>query len=182
MSKTEKSKTKAQQQVGVMLRQARVGNMSFETFTTPEDLPSTSWNPRLEFKMSMGNSELQDDADKTAKAAENNSKHHKVSLEIEVTGRTTLEEGVDPDKETDVQKETSKIFTVKVVQEGIFNLVNLEGSKQDMVLYAMCPETLFPYVSTRISETVLHAGFPPIYLQPMNFSEIYKQKRSQEKK
>jgi len=50
------------------------------------------------------------------------------------------------------------------------------------MLGAFCPNVLFPYVREIISETAVRAGFPPLYLSPVNFDAIYaEQLRKQQK-
>lgn len=170
-SKTIKT-AKEQSPKGVTLRQSRTGSSSFRTLLLPEQLPKAPWNPRLEFKLTLGKSDLLD--------AEDNSEHHRVSLEIEVIAKTPLAEESQQSSETKEQQEASKIFIVSIQQEGIFSIVGLDKSQKNLALNTICLETLFPYLSTRISEMVLHAGYPPVYLQPMNFVEIYKQKLQKE--
>jgi preprotein translocase subunit SecB len=41
------------------------------------------------------------------------------------------------------------------------------------VLGIHCPNMLFPYARQTISDLISSGGFPPFYLQPMNFEAIY---------
>jgi preprotein translocase subunit SecB len=36
-----------------------------------------------------------------------------------------------------------------------------------------CPNILFPYARQAISDLIGQGGFPPFYLQPINFEAIY---------
>jgi preprotein translocase subunit SecB len=41
------------------------------------------------------------------------------------------------------------------------------------VLGTYCPQTLFPYARSAISDLVMNGGFPPFVLQPINFDQLY---------
>jgi preprotein translocase subunit SecB len=41
------------------------------------------------------------------------------------------------------------------------------------MLGTYCPNVLFPYARQAISELISQGGFPPFYLQPINFEGLY---------
>jgi preprotein translocase subunit SecB len=43
-----------------------------------------------------------------------------------------------------------------------------------------CPNILFPYLRETVSEAVSRAGFPALYMQPVNFEAMYLQQRAQQ--
>jgi preprotein translocase subunit SecB len=65
-------------------------------------------------------------------------------------------------------------FLVEVEQAGIFTV---RGFPTDMersaALGAYCPNLLFPFARQVIADAVLHAGFPQLLLQPINFDALY---------
>ncbi len=64
-------------------------------------------------------------------------------------------------------------YVVEVQQAGIFGLVGLEVQTVDALLGTQCPNILFPYVRQLASDLIQAGGFPPFYLQPINFDAIY---------
>ena len=64
-------------------------------------------------------------------------------------------------------------YVAEVEQAGVFGLVGLEPQAIDVLLGTQCPNILFPYVRSMISELVQAGGFPPFYLQPINFDGLY---------
>ncbi|MCD7099892.1 protein-export chaperone SecB [Stenotrophomonas sp. MMGLT7] len=64
-------------------------------------------------------------------------------------------------------------YVAEVQQAGVFGLVGLEPQAIDMLLGTQCPGILFPYVRTLVSELIQAGGFPPFYLQPINFEALY---------
>ena len=64
-------------------------------------------------------------------------------------------------------------YVAEVQQAGAFGLVGLEPQAIDVLLGTQCPAILFPYVRTLVSELIQAGGFPPFYLQPINFEGLY---------
>jgi preprotein translocase subunit SecB len=64
-------------------------------------------------------------------------------------------------------------YVVEVQQAGVFGLVGLEPQAIDMLLGTQCPNILFPYVRSLVSDLIQAGGFPPFYLQPINFEGLY---------
>jgi preprotein translocase subunit SecB len=64
-------------------------------------------------------------------------------------------------------------YVAEVQQAGVFGLVGLEPQAIDVLLGTQCPSILFPYVRTLVSELIQAGGFPPFYLQPINFEALY---------
>ena len=65
------------------------------------------------------------------------------------------------------------VYLAEVEQAGIFGLAGFDDRTLDMMLGTYCPNVLFPYVRQSISELITTGGFPPFYLQPINFEGLY---------
>lgn len=65
------------------------------------------------------------------------------------------------------------VFLAEIKQAGIFGLSGFDEANLNGVLGTYCPQTLFPYARSAISELVLSGGFPPFVLQPINFDQLY---------
>ncbi len=64
-------------------------------------------------------------------------------------------------------------YVAEVAQAGVFGLVGLEPQAIDVLLGTQCPNILFPYVRSLVSDLIQAGGFPPFYLQPINFEALY---------
>ena len=64
-------------------------------------------------------------------------------------------------------------YVAEVQQAGIFGLMGLEAQGVDVLLGTQCPNILFPYVRQLVSDLVQAGGFPPFFLQPINFEALY---------
>ena len=65
------------------------------------------------------------------------------------------------------------VYLAEVAQAGIFGLAGFDDRTLDMMLGTYCPNVLFPYVRQIVSDLVQGGGFPPLFLQPINFDAIY---------
>ncbi|HEX8979525.1 MAG TPA: protein-export chaperone SecB [Parasulfuritortus sp.] len=70
-------------------------------------------------------------------------------------------------------------FLVEAHQAGIFRMQNVPQEAMEPMLAVGCPNILFPYLRETVSEAVTRAGFPALYLQPVNFEAMYLQQRAQ---
>lgn len=102
------------------------------------------WKPDINLQINVDTAKLEED-------------FHQVTIKITVTAKN--------------QDKTA--FLIEVHQAGIFLLRNFSDEQRKHMLGAFCPNILFPYAREFISETAIRAGFPPIYLSPINFDAIY---------
>lgn len=64
-------------------------------------------------------------------------------------------------------------YVAEVQQAGVFGLVGLDPQTIDALLGTQCPNILFPYVRQLLSDLIQAGGFPPFFLQPINFEGLY---------
>lgn len=79
-----------------------------------------------------------------------------------------------------VKLQNDKIaFLVELQHAGIFTLQNFPQDQVGPMLGAYCPNILYPYAREVVSDAVIRAGFPQLYLAPVNFETIYHQQQEQ---
>ncbi len=66
-------------------------------------------------------------------------------------------------------------FLVEVEQAGIFTLVGFPEEELRPMLGAFCPNIIYPYAREAVTDAVIRAGFPQLYLAPVNFEALYEQ-------
>ncbi|MBQ9619977.1 MAG: protein-export chaperone SecB [Neisseriaceae bacterium] len=69
------------------------------------------------------------------------------------------------------------MFLAEANVAGIFRMENIPEGDIDPVLNITYQNILFPYVRENISNLIVRAGFPPIYLSPINFEAMYQQQQ-----
>lgn len=72
------------------------------------------------------------------------------------------------------------LFLAEAEQGGIFRIENISESDMPLVLNVTCPNILFPYVREVISDMTTRAGFPPVYIAPLNFESMYRRQLEQQ--
>ena len=73
------------------------------------------------------------------------------------------------------------VFNVSADQAGIFEVRNIPEDQLEPSMEITCPAVLLPALRYNIADLINRAGFPPINIAEMNFSNMYQQKLAQEK-
>ncbi|HKU71242.1 MAG TPA: protein-export chaperone SecB [Burkholderiales bacterium] len=77
-------------------------------------------------------------------------------------------------------KEDKTAFLVEVAQAGIFQIRNVAPQDLDALLGISCGNILFPYLREAVSSVVTRGGFPPFFLNHLNFEALYQQRLQQQ--
>ena len=64
-------------------------------------------------------------------------------------------------------------YVAEVKQAGLFGIAGVDPQNIDVLLGTQCPNILFPYVRQLVSDLIQAGGFPPFFLQPINFEGLY---------
>ncbi|MBY0382701.1 MAG: protein-export chaperone SecB [Xanthobacteraceae bacterium] len=100
-----------------------------------------------------------------------------VSVQINV-GATNLG---GPDFEvaltTEVKAEIngSVLFALELIYAGIFRIENMPSENLHPFVMIECPRLLFPFVREIVATTTRNGGFPPVWLEPVDFVGLYRQ-------
>lgn len=81
---------------------------------------------------------------------------------------------------TDTEANTN-MFLLEVSYAAVFTVEAPENLEQIM-LFVEAPRFLFPYVRQIVSSTISEAGFPPVFLPPIDFMEAFRQKVAEAQK
>ena len=64
-------------------------------------------------------------------------------------------------------------YLAEVAQAGVFAVAGFDQRNLEAILSTYCPNVLFPYARQAVGELIVNGGFPPYYLQPINFEQLY---------
>lgn len=64
-------------------------------------------------------------------------------------------------------------YLAEVQQAGVFGISGFADAGLDAMLGTQCPNVLYPYARQAIGDMIQGGGFPPFYLQPINFDAVY---------
>ncbi|MGO1071033.1 protein-export chaperone SecB [Lysobacter sp. CA199] len=65
------------------------------------------------------------------------------------------------------------MYLAEVKQAGVFGLIGFDAQTLDAMLGTHCPNVLYPYARQLVSDLIQAGGFPPFFLQPINFDALY---------
>lgn len=71
-------------------------------------------------------------------------------------------------------------FLAEVKQAGIFLMKGFTEDQLNHTLGSFCPNVLYPYAREVVTDLVIRAGFPQLYLAPINFESLYEQQKKQQ--
>ena len=72
-------------------------------------------------------------------------------------------------------REKNVLFNVELVYGGVFRVRNIAESELAPLLLVECPRLIFPFARQVLATITQQGGFPPLMMEPVDFSSIYKQ-------
>ena len=105
-----------------------------------------------------------------------------MNLDLAVDGKKELSDGVREVVLTvtvTVKVKTKTAFLVEIKQAGIFTVVGFPEEQMAHLLGSFCPNILYPYAREAITDAVVKAGFPQLYLAPVNFDALLEQQQQE---
>ena len=67
-------------------------------------------------------------------------------------------------------------FLVELDYVGIFSVTNVPQEHVHPILFIECPRQLLPYARRVVSDVTRDGGYPPLMLDNIDFSVLYRQK------
>jgi preprotein translocase subunit SecB len=67
------------------------------------------------------------------------------------------------------------LWRVQLQQAGLYTLQGFSEEQQKALLNGFCMSQLYPYACVLINQLVSQGGFAAVYLQPLNFEQLYQQ-------
>lgn len=71
------------------------------------------------------------------------------------------------------------LFKFELDYGGVFRLQNIPEQELQPVVLIECPRLLFPFARQIIADAVRNGGFPPLYIDPIDFVGLYQQRMQQ---
>lgn len=72
------------------------------------------------------------------------------------------------------------IFAAELLYAGIFRLENFPQNLLHPAVLIQCPAMLFPFARQIMADATRNGGFPPLMLDPIDFSSMYQQRMRQQ--
>jgi len=139
-----------QTQVQVRVVSQYVKDLSFENPNVARLLSGPGENPNLKLEVNVAANKLGDDLYESA---------------IDFKGNASSKAGV--------------IYEIEVVYAGLFKIENLPAQALEPFLLINCPSLLFPFLRRILADLTREGGFPPLFLDPIDFAGLYMQRKQQ---
>jgi preprotein translocase subunit SecB len=62
---------------------------------------------------------------------------------------------------------------------GVFRLVNIPQEQIHPIVMIECPRLLFPFLRQIVADATRNGGYPPLYIDPIDFLALYQQRAAQ---
>lgn len=126
-----------------------VKDLSFENPRAPASLMATKEQPKIDVNVNVNARNLSEQ-----------------TFEVTLTIRADASAG----------EETA--FVAELVYGGVFTLANVPEEAQRPTLLIECPRLLFPFARRIIADVTRDGGFPPLYINPIDFVSLYRSQYS----
>ena len=71
------------------------------------------------------------------------------------------------------------LFAFELTYSGVFRVQNIPQDQLHPVIMIECPRLLFPFARQIVADAVRNGGFPPLYIDPIDFVALYRQRASE---
>ena len=71
------------------------------------------------------------------------------------------------------------LFVFELSYAGVFRITGVPPEHMGAVVMVECPRLLFPFARQIVAEAVRNGGFPPLYIDPVDFAALYQQRMAE---
>jgi preprotein translocase subunit SecB len=71
------------------------------------------------------------------------------------------------------------LFVFELTYAGVFRLVNIPQEHMHPVVMIELPKLLFPFARQIVADAVRNGGFPPLYIDPVDFATLYRDRMAE---
>lgn len=128
-----------------------VKDFSFENPNAPRSLQPSNQQPQINIQINVNASPLQ---------------QSDFEIDLKIEGKAELGD--------------SLLFAFDLSYGGVFRIQNVPQESIHPVLMIECPRLLFPFAREIIASAVRNGGFPPLYIDPVDFVSLYRQKMAEQ--
>jgi preprotein translocase subunit SecB len=108
-------------------------------------------------------------------------KQPNIQIQVNVNAKQVAEADFEVNLllEGSAQADSGVLFKFELDYAGLFRLINIAENDKHPIVMIECPRLLFPFARQIIADAVRGGGFPPLYIDPIDFATLYRQRMSQ---
>lgn len=101
-----------------------------------------------------------------------------ISIQVNVGARQLAETDFEVDLvlEGSAKSGEQVLFAFELTYSGIFRIVGVPQDQLHPVVMIECPRLLFPFARQIVGDAVRNGGYPPLYIDPIDFVALYRQR------
>tara|TARA_Y100000590_G_scaffold452259_1_gene595041 strand:- start:27402 stop:27839 length:438 start_codon:yes stop_codon:yes gene_type:complete len=131
---------------GFKFQSQYIKNLSFESPKVPQKLPHTIVKPNIDVGVNVNAITINNESN---------------IFEVEINTKA------------EASQENELVFTTELTYAGVVQLNGIDEKDKSVVILVEIPSILFPFVRRIIADTVRDGGFPPLYIEPIDFLKLY---------
>lgn len=101
-----------------------------------------------------------------------------IGLQVNVTANALAESDFEAiltlEGKATLNNET--LFAFELSYAGVFRILGVPPEQLHAVVMIDCPRLLFPFARQIVADAVRNGGFPPLYIDPIDFALLYRQR------
>jgi preprotein translocase subunit SecB len=125
-------------------------DFSFENPNAPRSLQPQSQGPQINLQVNVNAKQLAD-----------------ADFEVDLTLQGDAKTGSDV------------LFAFELTYSGVFRVQNIPQEQLHPIIMIECPRLLFPFARQMVADAVRNGGFPPLYIDPIDFVALYRQRANE---
>jgi preprotein translocase subunit SecB len=101
-----------------------------------------------------------------------------INMQVNVNAKQLAETDFEVDLTLEGQAKVGEevLFAFELTYAGVFRVANIPQDQIHPVIMIECPRLLFPFARQIVAEAVRNGGFPPLYIDPIDFVALYRQR------
>jgi preprotein translocase subunit SecB len=105
-------------------------------------------------------------------------KQPNISLQVNVGAQQISQSDYEVSLTVDVKagENESLLFKLDLDYRGIFRMINIPADQIQPIILIECPRLLFPFVRQIVADATRDGGFPPLFIDPIDFISLYQQR------
>ena len=128
-----------------------VKDISFENPNAPRVFGQQQQNPQIQLQVNVGATQLGDED---------------VESVLKLEGKAEVG--------------TETLFVFELSYAGVFRITGVPAEHLPAVVMIEFPRLLFPFARQIVADAVRNGGFPPLYIDPVDFAALFQQRLAQE--
>ncbi len=105
-----------------------------------------------------------------------------INLQVNVNAKQLAEADFEVDLTLEGNAKVGEqdvLFAFELTYSGVFRVQNIPQEQLHPVVMIECPRLLFPFARQIVADAVRNGGFPPLYIDPIDFVALYRQRAAE---